>query len=332
MLLQPPQVVLVELTNTCNLRCPFCTTSLAMRRPRGFMPAALFRQLIEELAERGCRPLISMNMCGEPLLHRRVDKFVGLAAGCGFPTFISTNATRLTRRLAERLAAAGLSSIALCVDGATAAAHEAYRVGSDFRRVRANCESMLDARARLAASGLRVSIQTLLTARSETEMPQVLDWAWRIGADEVYFKSLSVGTCTTAAQRQSGAHLMPRNPALRRRLSPSPSPCAAPVCQTMVYFDGRLGICCVDFNNLAGLPSIRRRGLFDTLFGREALAARRSGYHREHALCRDCQSSGSTFRGFRVALDELRAGGESRPDWTSLIAGKLEETTGHAVG
>lgn len=103
----------------------------------------------------------------------------------------------------------------------------------------------------------------------------------------------------------------------------------------MIYFNGRVGICCVDFNNLANLPSIEDRGLFETLYGPQVLAARRAGCRREHALCRDCQSAGATFRGFRLDLDRLRAvadGGGGLPDWAGLVAGELQEIDAHAAG
>jgi sulfatase maturation enzyme AslB (radical SAM superfamily) len=45
-----PATVIVELTNVCNLECPFCTTFQGMQRPKGFMSFEVFRQLIDELA------------------------------------------------------------------------------------------------------------------------------------------------------------------------------------------------------------------------------------------------------------------------------------------
>ncbi len=303
-----PPTIIVELTNVCDLECPFCTTFQAMRRPKGFMAFDLYRQLVDELASWERPPRVSMNMSGEPLLHRKVDRFVGYATKKGLHTFISTNVTRLNAGLAERLVRAGLSSIYLCVDGATKRAHEAYRVGSCFEQVRANCAGLLEARRRLGASNPFTAIQTLLTGYSEDEMDAVIDWAAAIDADEVFFKSLSLGSNTTPEQRARNLDLVPKRPEFRRQTTAVVRPtCGYPLEHTIVYWNGDVGVCCVDFNNMAGLSGFQDRGLRQTLTAVEVLAARRQGVQKQHALCGHCVSSNAEYRGFRVNLDQVRA-------------------------
>jgi hypothetical protein len=103
--------------------------------------------------------------------------------------------------------------------------------------------------------------------------------------------------------------------------------------QTMVYHDGRLGICCVDYNNQADLPSIEDGGLIQQLHSPRVLAARQAGYRREHSLCGDCQAGSTAFRGFRIALDQLRAArGADPPLWSRIIRAQLHKVTTHAIG
>ena len=320
----PPKTIIVELTNVCDLKCPLCTTYVGMRRSTGFMEFGLFRRLIDELA--GClpKPTISMNMSGEPLLHREVDRFVAYAADHGHRTFISTNTTRLDEALAGRLIEAGLSAIHLCVDGATAESHEAYRVGSSFEKVRHNCEGLLQARKRRERSNPFVTIQTLLTAYSENEMREMLDWAWRIGADEVFFKSLSLGSNTSPQQRLQSEHLIPLRPQFRRESLPANTPCKYPAEHTLVYWNGAIGVCCVDFNNMADLGGIQQHGgVLAALRSDEVRAARLRGQRTGFDLCSRCQSVGAGFRGFRVPLHQMRADRRPRedaPDWPRVLS------------
>jgi len=320
-----PATVIVELTNHCNLRCPLCTTHVAMKRPRGFMEFTLFARMIDELSEQCLCPAISFNMCGEPLLHPEAPKFVRYAARRDFPTYISTNGTRLSRDLSENLIRAGLAAIALCVDGATAASHEAYRIGSSFSEVRANAEGFLTARRRFKSSHPRVTIQTLLTRDSEGEMEQLLDWAWDAGADEVHFKSLSLGSTTSPAEKLQGSRLLPRNPLLRRGSAAPDYPCRYPDEHIMVYWNGELGVCCIDFNNMAGLPGISGRGFLQSLSIPEVVAARRSGLQRQLAMCGPCQAVKTGFRGLTILFDLLREGSPRRPCWRELLEARIEE-------
>lgn len=321
-LANPPRTIIVELTNVCDLQCPLCTTAMGMRRSPGFMTFEVFQGLIADLADCQEKPLISMNMAGEPLLHRQVADFVAHATQCAHRTFISTNATRLTKSLAERLVQAGLSAIHLCVDGASAESHEAYRVGSSFQQVREHCQGLLEARRRLGSATPFVTIQTLLTAHAENELHQVLDWAWRIGADEVFFKSLSLGSGTTDEQKHAASHLVPLRAEFRRGSTATVTACNYPAEHVLVYWNGDLGVCCVDFNNMANLPGLRQfGGLRAALDSQLVLEARGRGLRAEHSLCARCQSVGAGFRGFRVPLHALRQefSGGPPPSWEDVL-------------
>jgi MoaA/NifB/PqqE/SkfB family radical SAM enzyme len=320
-----PATVIVELTNHCNLRCPLCTTHVAMMRPRGFMEFPLFKRMIDELSESGLNPKISFNMCGEPLLHPEAPRFVRHAAERGFRTYISTNVTRLSLDLGEELIRAGLAAIALCIDGASAASHEAYRVGSSFKTVRSNAEGFLATRRRLGSGSPYVTIQTLLTRGSEGEMEQILDWAWDADADEVHFKSLSLGSTTSPAEKLQGNRLLPQNALLRRSSAAPDHPCRYPDEHIMVYWSGELGVCCIDYSNMAGLPGILGRGFLQSLAAAEVMAARRKGLQRQLPMCGQCQAVKTGFRGLTIRLSQLREGSKDKPCWQNLLQARLEE-------
>jgi len=57
-------------------------------------------------------------------------KLVKYAHQKGCSTYISTNATTLTKELSKNLIKNGLDSIHLCIEGITKKSHEAYRIGS----------------------------------------------------------------------------------------------------------------------------------------------------------------------------------------------------------
>jgi hypothetical protein len=264
-------------------------------------------------------------------LHREVDRFVAHAASKGHRTFISTNVGRLDRVLSERLILAGLTSIHLCVDGATPDAHEAYRVGSDFEQVRRNCAEFTAARSRLGRINPRAIIQTLLTRHSEGQIADVVQWASGIGADEVFFKTLSQGTGLTPDQRAAGVHLVPLSPDLKRRPAGTQAFCSQPTEQTIVYWNGDLGVCCVDFNNMAALPNIEPDGLCSTLVSAAVDEARQKGVRGEHALCRSCHSRTSGPKGVHIDLAEVRQAGPLADVTSRRLAEQVRQKFGQVV-
>ena len=298
-----PQTVIVELTNQCNLRCPLCSTAIAMRRPRGFMSDELFAQLADDAGSWDPLPEFAFTMCGEPLLHPRACDYVALAAQRSLRCSISTNATTLTGELAERLILAGPTRVFLCVDGFSAQTHEAYRRGSCFEHVKAHCEEFLALRERHQARQPEVIIQTLVTSLNEEELPQIERWATAIGADALYLKTLSLGTHLTSEQQDRHAYLLPRSSRYRRAAGERTGLCRRPETQMIVYWDGAVGLCCRDFNDECAIGMVAEHGGLAAQFrSTRSQRVRRRATVQALPLCRRCHAPDAS-RGAMIRLN-----------------------------
>ena len=138
-----PTIIIIDVTNSCNLRCPVCPVTFAMHRPRGLMTMEIFRQIIDDFVPEAKKPAIYFNFSGEPTMNKALPDMIAYADSRGHDTFVSTNATKLSPELIERLIKSGLSRINLCIDGFSDIAQESYRVGSKFTQVKANIENFL---------------------------------------------------------------------------------------------------------------------------------------------------------------------------------------------
>lgn len=76
----------VEITNICNLSCPFCHGT--KRAPRT-MSADEFAEVAQKL--RGYTEHIYFHLLGEPLLHPELSEMLSIAAENGFRCCITTN-------------------------------------------------------------------------------------------------------------------------------------------------------------------------------------------------------------------------------------------------
>ena len=85
--------VYVEITNVCNLSCPFCHGT---RRAPGLMSAETFRGVIEKL--EGFTEYVYLHLLGEPLMHPELDEILSCVAGHGMKCCITTNGTLLGER------------------------------------------------------------------------------------------------------------------------------------------------------------------------------------------------------------------------------------------
>lgn len=302
-----PGVIIIDVTNSCNLRCPVCPVTFAMTRPRGLMPIKRFRAVIDDLGRHGHKPAIFFNFSGEPTMNKALPDMVAYASAHGHDTFVSTNATKMDDGMAERLIQAGLGRINLCLDGFTKEAQEAYRVRSDFDEVKRNIETFLSARRRLGAKNPTTVLQTLLTSYSEGQMDEMTAWAREIGFDQVRFKSFSLGSYTDDDTRSAYSHFLPRRRDLRRhQVDRERATCIAPLHQSVVFWNGQLGLCCIDYDQMIKLPSVDDLG-FVTAFRSEAAArARRKGFAKQFDICKSCSYSNADTMGFKVDLRHER--------------------------
>ena len=310
-----PTIIIIDVTNSCNLRCPVCPVTFAMERPRGLMKLDIFKTIIDDFVAQPKKPAIYFNFSGEPTLNKALPDMISYAAERGHDTFVSTNATKLSPELIERLIRSGLGRINLCVDGFSAEAQEAYRVGSKFAQVKANIENFLAIKAKLGATKPLTVLQTLLTSYSEKQVDEMVEWATEIGFDQVRFKTFSLGSYTDDDQQSEYAYLVPKNEDLQRHQTEVESLlCDVPLYQTVVFWNGDLGLCCIDYDQMIKLPNVDKVGFIAAYRSDEAAKARRHGYTKSFSICQSCSYSNADNMGFKLKLKDRRKAAAAEPE------------------
>ena len=300
---EAPRIIVIDVTNSCNLRCPVCPVTIAMTRRRGMMTPETFERIIADFEGAAEKPEIFFNFSGEPTLNPMLPRLVARASGAGHKTFLSTNCTKLSERMTEELIGAGLSRVYLCMDGFDKEAQESYRVRSDFDQVKRNIEMFMRTRAHLGAENPLCILQTLLTAYSEHQVDDITAWAKEIGIDRIRFKTFSSGTYTSEEEKRTAEQFIPKSPELRRNVANTVSPlCDEPVAATLVFWDGSLGLCCIDYDQKVEMPNIKDGGFLAAYRSDEAAKARRDGYLKKHEICANCSYSNAENMGYKVDL------------------------------
>jgi AdoMet-dependent heme synthase len=123
---QAPFLVIWEVTRACDLACLHCRAeALRWRDPRELSTLEAMR-LMNEVRRFG-HPLFVLSG-GDPLKRPDVADLVEHGARLGLRMGMTPSGTPLmTRPVLERLAGAGLSRLAVSLDGSTAAIHDAFR-------------------------------------------------------------------------------------------------------------------------------------------------------------------------------------------------------------
>ena len=133
-----PLLVFYEMTKACDLACRHCRANARTARHPEELTTAQADALADALTGFA-RPPILVLTGGDPFKRDDLFDISSHARSIGLPVALAPSATpRVTPEALARLKAAGVDRIALSLDGADAATHDAFRgfPGSFDRTIR----------------------------------------------------------------------------------------------------------------------------------------------------------------------------------------------------
>lgn len=135
-----PEVVLIDNTSACNLRCSMCDhVNIRKYRKIEIMPEALYHRIIDEIARERPDARIWEIYYGDPFLLKTMPQRVQYAKDKGCTDVVlNTNGVLMTRERAQPLIEAGLDAIYVGIDAASAETYDKIRVGGNFEQAVAN--------------------------------------------------------------------------------------------------------------------------------------------------------------------------------------------------
>lgn len=161
---QRPFILFWEVTRACALACRHCRAEAQPRAHQDELTPTEALQLVNDIAELAPSMLVLTG--GDPMLRRDLPEIISAAAGKGLRVGLSPAATPLLLRAdLAALKQAGVSSLSLSLDGATAASHDRFRgVPHTFERTLAAARAAKEA-------GLMLQVNTTLSRSTLAEFP-----------------------------------------------------------------------------------------------------------------------------------------------------------------
>ena len=263
-----PDIVQIEATNICNAKCTFCPRD-EMERTQGIMDMALYGKIVDECARLGIRHL-RMHNYGEAFVDKRLPEKIRYAKDRGIAEVgVITNGSLLGPDVARAIVDAGLDAINISLDAAGKDTFERTRVGLKYDKVIANLEGFLAVRA---ASGKRRPklILSFVRQGNSAEEQAFID-RWSAVADKVHITELHNWAGTLA------------------QLSNVSFPCYRQWLTLTALWDGRVSLCCADFDGRVVLGDLRTQSIEEVWYSDAYRRVRRE--HLESGgpdICRSC--------------------------------------------
>lgn len=248
----------IEIDNACNISCKMCPVNNGMERKKGFMDINLFKKIIDD------NPHLDFVLAfqwGEPLLHKNFFEMIEYANNKGIRTMITTNGTLLDDEKIERLATSGLERLTFSVDG-IGDTHTSIR-GFDYYKLKENIIQLKNARDRLK-SKLKIDISMVIFEDTEGEVEKYYK-EWRGIVDRIQV----IPRFVPAARKNKCRELWRGT--------------------TVVLWDGRVTICCADYDGKAIIGDVNKERLINIWNGEKMKNLRRMHANGEFpGICKNC--------------------------------------------
>ncbi|ELZ89367.1 TIGR04053 family radical SAM/SPASM domain-containing protein [Haloferax sulfurifontis] len=171
-----PFVLVWEVTQACDLACDHCRADATPARHPDELTSAEGTRLLEQAREFGPGQLVVLSG-GDPLARPDLVDLVEYGTDLGLRMTLTPSGTSsLTPETVADLADAGVRRMALSLDGATAASHDAFR-GED-----GSFEQTVAAARAAREAGLPLQINTTVCAETVAELPALCDLVADLGA------------------------------------------------------------------------------------------------------------------------------------------------------
>lgn len=263
-----PEIVQIEATNICNAKCVFCPRD-DMARKQGIMPMELFRKVADECAALGITH-VRMHNYGEAFVDRQLVEKIRYAKQVGIREVgLISNGSLITEDVARGMIEAGLDAINISLDAAGKDVFETTRVGLKYDKVIAAIERILRIREELGRTRPKLILSFVRQDNSAEE--QAFIERWRARADKVHVTDLHnwAGTLNT----ESSVNY----------------PCYRQWLTFTVLWDGRVSLCCADFDGREILGDLRTSSIAEVWNNDRYREVRRAQLdHGGPSICQSC--------------------------------------------
>jgi radical SAM protein with 4Fe4S-binding SPASM domain len=263
-----PEIVQIEATNICNAKCVFCPRD-EMHRRQGIMSLDLFKKIVDECAELGITH-VRMHNYGEAFVDRKLVEKVRYAKQKGIREVgMISNGSLITEPVARGMIDAGLDAINISVDASGKEVFEATRIGLKYDKVIANIERLL--RLRGESGKRRPKLILSFVRQNNSADEQAFIEHWRSIADKIHVTDLHNWAGTLNSESDVNY------------------PCYRPWLTFTVLWDGRVSLCCADFDGRTILGNLNTQTISE-IWNADAYR----NVRREHLesggpdICRSC--------------------------------------------
>ena len=293
-----PTYIQIEITNRCNLSCPYCAASRDIMKDSYYdMNFKEFKKIIDDLAFKSkYYPSLQLAFRGEPFLNKDASMMIRYATTRNFYVTISTNGLLLNKELNNNLINSRLDYVVISLDGARKETYEKNRVGGKFDTLIENIKDLVRKKKEKKSKKPFIELQFIITKQTEMEIEEFKKLGSMLNVDNLKFKTYKL-TCSGRSKdsiKLLKGYLPTDNRYSRYKIEGdavipkvSSTTCSwANDC--IIYADGDVGACCADYDKIHVVGNVLKKDFWEIWNSIAYVGLRGKIKKQELAICKNC--------------------------------------------
>ncbi|MCO6178216.1 radical SAM protein [Ciceribacter sp. RN22] len=173
-----PEVVRIDITGECNLRCLHCQASMFLGQAERDLTTSEWKSFLRQFADEG--GLYVTFLGGEPFLRRDLVELIEFGRALGLRSAVTTHGLLLTSELIRRCFELGCV-LSLSIDGPDAESHDYFRGRGTFAKICRILRKIEDVRGSGIAGTLGLS--ATINSKSHRKVTDLFNFAKSASAD-----------------------------------------------------------------------------------------------------------------------------------------------------
>ena len=197
-----PLEVQIGIADPCNHRCVMCCYHPPEERKnnytlvsfgdtkQGLMDLETFKATIDDLHAMGTRN-IELAGRGEPLLNKHATEMIAYAKERGFSILLTTNASKLSAKVAAALVAAGLDRMHVSINAGEPETYPLIHVTEspeNYAKMLAKLRCLADIKAQQRSGKPYVGLSFAVGRRNFRELVRMVERVHETGCEEAFFQ------------------------------------------------------------------------------------------------------------------------------------------------
>jgi MoaA/NifB/PqqE/SkfB family radical SAM enzyme len=285
-----PEVVLIDNSNCCNLRCSMCDhKNMTKYRPFQNLDFELYKKIIDEIAIENPRARVWEIFFGESFLVPDLPARIKYAKDKKLTDVVTnTNGVLMTKDKAKKVIQAGLDAIYVGIDAAKESTYNKIRVGGDFKKARQNVLNYKKLLGQYGRPEQKIFVQFVVSDINEKEVDGFKGYWIKHGINVKIRPKVSWAGLVEATNLRSNAEVQRK-------------PCYWLMKTINICADGEVAFCSTDLHCRVKCDNIKKHSI------KELWNGKLKEYRKMHKelrfgelpkLCRECRDWQSAYAEF----------------------------------